>query len=83
MGPSMAMLQFGAAINFPEMPSKLLVGWLVGFLVGDFVAVDVGLEVVGIAIGLAVGLEVVGLAVVGAGIVTMFKSFVGDEREEE
>ena len=44
-GPSMSMLQFGAAIDFPAMPSKILVGWLVGFLVGDLVGVDVGLEV--------------------------------------
>jgi len=58
-GPSMSMLQFGAAIDFPMMPSKLLVGWFVGFLVGDLVGVDVGLEVVG-------------LAVMGASVVTMF-----------
>jgi len=54
-GPSMSMLQFGAAIVFPAMPSKELVGWLVGFLVGDSDGVDVGASV-----GFAVGLLVVG-----------------------
>jgi len=54
-GPSMSMLQFGAAIDFPAMPSKELVGWLVGFLVDDSDGVDVGASV-----GLAVGLLVVG-----------------------
>ena len=44
--PSISMLQFGAAIDFPAMPSKLLVGWFVGFLVGNLVGVDVGTGVV-------------------------------------
>lgn len=44
----MSMLQFGAAIDFPAMPSKLLVGWLVGLKV-------VGVTVVGLAVGFEVG----------------------------
>ena len=41
-GPSMSTVQFGAAINFPAMPSKLFTGCLVVFLVGNLVGVDGG-----------------------------------------
>ena len=61
-GPSMSMMQFGTAIDFPAMRSKLLVGWLVGFFVGNLVGADVGA-----AVGLATGIEVK----VGAGVAEM------------